>query len=508
MEPAVLGAPMDNVQIPPCCQVWRKKYYEVKERRNCLKQAVNLLNSKFEEVGAENFRLKKAIKEEQARANVVINDKEYAIAARALLEKEIASLKSEISSLKQKEVTDSRNRNGEIEVLQVQVSDREKEIGRLKELFQKAKKKAVLESKNTQVERKKAAEASKHLKAEKNKVDEERRVASLERKKVEEFELKLEALNKEIHEAKLKLVSEMSKFKEASEELVAERQKVTEERMRADLEMSKAEEQRKLAEANLKKALEEVLRFNSFSEQLEDARRKIEELKEEIYKFPPSTLSGEATFDQQDINISEEAVKKGKETQMVFEVLQSGIANQNAINEKYGGDAETKDSHKKDRATKTAETKQLKKQIKFEKQKAKHIKEVANLERVRSSILQQELCRVKLDLMQFYERLDVIDKCFLQPVGGKDEFLKSEEKLNLQRLNLKEKCSLRSSQTNIQSEDQHLAGNFVDITSSDPLCKTCQHSAPQLALCRGTFNKAISGKVFLLGWHVSRTRRR
>lgn len=56
----------------------------------------------------------------------------------------------------------------------------------------------------------------------------------------------------------------------------------------ADLEMVKADEQRKLAEANDKNTIKEKRRAENLSKQLEDARRKIEELNKVKYSFVSS----------------------------------------------------------------------------------------------------------------------------------------------------------------------------------------------------------------------------
>ncbi|GLU17515.1 hypothetical protein SLE2022_338780 [Rubroshorea leprosula] len=640
-EAGASGAPADDIQVPPCCQAWRKKYLNAEKGRRFLKQAMPLYDRKIDELEVENANLKKAIEELQVQANMEKDGRENELAAKTSLEMEITAMKSKLSCLKQKEVTGGQDKNEEIKVLQDLVSDREKEINCLKELLETEKKRVDSEKKNAEVEKKKAAETLKCLKAEKGKTDEEKRVANLERKKAEDYKLQLEALNKKNHETNSKLVSEMSKLKEASKELEAERLKAiderkradlemskaqkqrklaeanvkkadeerrvanlerekaegyrlqlealnreiheanaklvsetsklkeasknleagrlkaVEERKRADLEMSKAQEQRKLAEANMKRAVEETLHANSLSEQLEDAERKIEELKE-IHKLALSKKSGEVTFDQQGTNIDDKSSKNENAPHLVSELLQSGsekgfkIETGKAISEKKQEVAEMKkeekqkkladaskkmameensradclskqleeagvkikelqkqidafsysrlkdhaltDANEKDTNAETAKRKHLKKQLKFQKQKVKHAKEVAELERVRSSILQQELCGLKLNLVQFYQRLDLMDKCFSIPTGGKEDAEKPEDITNFQGLELKGKlCSLRSCQTNLQDENRLLTGNCMGVTASNPLWGTFQHSAPLLPLYGGSYNKSISG---------------
>lgn len=495
----VPGALGDDVQILPCCQVWRKKYARAEKGRNFLKQAVQLLQTKLDELQAENVNLKKANGEGLAWANMEQDVKDIELAARISLEKEILSLKSEISFLKLREVADAQEGNEEIKVLQARIFYREKEIDRLKELLDEEKVRADSEKKNAAVEKKKAAEALKRLEAEKGKADKERRASNLERKKAEDYKLQLEVLNNEIQEANSKLISEMTKFEEARKEFEAERLKVIEERKRADLEMSRAEEQRRLAEANMKKAVEETLHADSLSKQLEDARRRIEVLKKEMHVLPLSVVSAVASSGLQHININDEAAKKKKAPNLVLEFLQSeqlkngvGMEKPDSIGDKKRADAKMKDSQEKGMNAEAAKTKHLKRRIKFGKQQLKHIKEVAKLEGVRSSILQRELGRMKLDLVQAYERMDAIDKCLLSPAG---EFAgKYEDMVNVQRLKLKEKnFNLRSCQTDVEDENQLLAGDCVDATASDHLWQTCQHSSPLHAMFRGSYGKSILG---------------
>ncbi|XWS09053.1 hypothetical protein CRYUN_Cryun40dG0052800 [Craigia yunnanensis] len=75
-----------------------------------------------------------------------------------------------------------------------------------------------------------------------------------------------------------------------------------------------------------------------------------------------------------------------------------------------------------------AEVKLLKKQLKFEKKRVKHARDVAKLEKRHSNLLQQEVGRMKLELIQFLNCLDALDKCFSTPAGGIDDMEKIKRK--------------------------------------------------------------------------------
>ncbi|XP_011013629.1 PREDICTED: uncharacterized protein LOC105117603 isoform X1 [Populus euphratica] len=221
--------------------------------------------------------------------------KEKEAALRVSLENEISALKSEISSLQQKGSMVDEDKNGEVKLLQDQVSKGEKEINRLKELHEREKTRAESEKKKAEVERKRAAEAWQQVKAEKAKAEEERKHASSEWKKAEEYRLQLETLTKEAELARSKLASETLKFEEANKKFEAEKIKVTKEKKHADSEMVKAEANRKLAEANWKKLMEEKSHTENICKQLEDARKRIEKpQKAEEYQRQLESLKKEA----------------------------------------------------------------------------------------------------------------------------------------------------------------------------------------------------------------------
>ncbi|KAJ6376772.1 hypothetical protein OIU76_025846 [Salix suchowensis] len=202
--------------------------------------------------------------------------KEKEAVLRVSLENEISALKSEISTSQLMGSMVAEDKNGEVKLLQDQVSKGEKEISRLKELHEREKTRADSEKKKAEVEKKRAAEAWQQVKAEKANADEERKHASSEQKKAEEYQLRLEALMKEAGLAKSKMASETLKFEEANKKFEAVKLKVAKEKKRADSEMAKAEAHRKLAEANRMKLLEEKSHTENICKQLEDVKKRIE----------------------------------------------------------------------------------------------------------------------------------------------------------------------------------------------------------------------------------------
>ncbi|TYI80949.1 hypothetical protein E1A91_D05G121100v1 [Gossypium mustelinum] len=267
-ETSITGAPGEDDQVSPCCQVWKNKYLKVEKGRMCLKQAVRLLEKECDNIQAQNLKLKK---DEQARAEVEKEGKKKELALRGSLENELSALKSEISNLQQKGDSDVEHKFEEIKLLEASLSDREKEISWLKELVEKEKKRADLE-------KKKAAEAEKHADIVKSKAGEERRLADMERKKAEDYRTQLEALREEVSEAKSKLVFEKSKFDEATKQLQEETRKVVEERKDADSEMAKAKEQRKFVEKS-KKAVEDRKCADLEMAKAQEERKVAEEMK-------------------------------------------------------------------------------------------------------------------------------------------------------------------------------------------------------------------------------------
>ncbi|XAR50910.1 hypothetical protein NMG60_11005375 [Bertholletia excelsa] len=107
----------------------------------------------------------------------------------------------------------------------------------------------------------------------KSRADEERRLVDIERKKTEGNRLLLEKLKIEADELRSKLVAEKFEFEEAKKMLKGE-----------------VEEQQKLADISQKKAADEKCRADNLTQQLEEYRRRIEQLQEEDELVPSRKL--------------------------------------------------------------------------------------------------------------------------------------------------------------------------------------------------------------------------
>ncbi|KAK9907086.1 hypothetical protein M0R45_002450 [Rubus argutus] len=128
----------------------------------------------------------------------------------------------------------------------------------------------------------------------------------------------------------------------------------------------------------------------------------------------------------------------------------------------------------------TAKVKLLKKQLKFEKMQRKHAKEVAKLklERSRNSILQQELGRLKLDFDKFSQRLDMLNKSFSYSAEG----LEHREKATVRHQELRR---LESLHMNLQSGIDLLKPGLPVLDASDPFREAMQHTGPYPHLSGG-----------------------
>ncbi|XWS13515.1 hypothetical protein CRYUN_Cryun36dG0043700 [Craigia yunnanensis] len=239
---------------------------------------------------------------------------------------------------------------------------------------------------------------------------------------------------------KSRAVSESLQFEEVEKENGSERKQ-------ADSEMRKARKKRKLVEVNTEKAMDGKHCGDRLPKQLEDARLKINKLQKQINELSSSRNLVDALVVSSEKGISAEV----------------------------------------------AEVKLLKKQLKFEKKRVKHAKDVARLEKSRSNLLQQEVGCMKLELIQFLNRLDALDKCFSTPAGGIDDMEKAGDFASMQWSKLKKKlCNLKLHQTCLQTENQLLKFRCMGTTVSNPLGETFQH-AHLLPTQGGNCTESITG---------------
>lgn len=446
-----------------CCAGLIKKSLKLQESRNALRQAVKVLEDKINEVEAQNAKLKKAYHEEQARAKIEEEEKLKEFNARVSLESEVNRLKSEIVSLEQSCGGNAQDGNEDIKSYQACISEREKEINRLKELLERERIRADSGRKNAEKETKKAAEAWKLLEVEKNKnVEKGMQIAKIEAEKAGELKQNAEKLTSEMKKfkeaskrfeaEKKKLIAEkqnaMSDLAKSQERLEVEKQKAAREKRRADEERIKAECQKKLAEDNLKKAMEEKQLANQMSQKLEECKRTNEDLKQKISELSSLRKTIEMSAVSPDVTVNAEITK----------------------------------------------VKLLENSLKLQKLRTKHAREKVKLEANRRRILQHELGRLKLDFFQIFHRMDMLDASILPSAGSVDELEKPGNILNLQKLNiLRHICCSDLSQVHSQCENNLLKPYCTaTLNTCDPLKKDMHHFSP-LALYGGNCAESITG---------------
>ncbi|XP_024022816.1 uncharacterized protein LOC21408653 [Morus notabilis] len=495
---------------------WKIKYSKLEEKRNALRQAVKLLELQIDKIQAQS---KKVCEKERARADFEKEGKAKESAARVALENEVAVLKSQILSLEHKGGTNVQESNGDVKVLQARVSELEKEMNHLEEVVQKERKRADFEKKNVQLEKKIAAEAQKAVEDERIKAEKERNVANLEKDRAGKYRLQMEVLRKEADETKSKLASRTMKLEEANKKLEAEKQKVVKEKKRADSEKAKAEEQRKLAEANMKKVVEGRIHAQSLSRQLEENKTRIEEVCESKLVLELSAKLEEANrrFQLEKEKASRE--KERADAEMLKVLKQNEVAEVNrkkSLEEKSRADQLSRQLEEYEQKTselekqiqellsnrnsvkasagsisESTESKFLKKQLKLEKMKKKHAKQVADLERSRNSILQQEVGRLKLEFDQFSCRLDMLHKSFSPRTEGTEGLGKMGR--NMPRADMKKLCSSEPFRMQLQSLNGLLKPSCQALDFSGTFRETLQHTGHLCPVPGGNCIEPITG---------------
>ncbi|KAF7801623.1 maternal effect embryo arrest protein [Senna tora] len=446
-----------------CCAEWKKKCLKLQESRNALRQAVKVLEQKIYEIEAQNGDLQKVCHEERAQAKIEKEEKLKEFNARVSLENEACRLKSEISTLQQKCKRDVQDGNEDVKNFQACISDKEKEINKLKELLEREKIRADSERKNAEKEKKKAAEAWKLLEAEKNKtIEKGAQIAKIEAEKADELKRSAEKLASEISKfkevtkcfeaEKQKLLAEkrnaVSDLAKSQESLKFEKKKATRGKKRADSEMVKVEEQKKLAEGNLKKAIEQKRIADQLSQQLEESKRTNEDLKQKVSELSSLRKPVEMSGVSPDIRVNSESSK----------------------------------------------VKLLENRLKLEKLRTKQAKEKVKLEANHRRILQHELGRLKLDFFQLFHRLDLLDASILPSAGNIGDLEKSGNLLNLQKLNImRQAYNSGLSQMNSQYDINLLKSCCTEtMNACDPFKKSMKH-APLLAQSGGNYAESITG---------------
>ncbi|KAM1796304.1 hypothetical protein ACFX11_036556 [Malus domestica] len=312
--------PVNAQVVNSCCATWKQKYSKLEKGRNALREAVHLLQQEVERAQAENSNLKTALKEERSRADIEKEEKEKASAAGLSLEKEISRLKSEIS-VKPRGNVDAQYK-GEINLLKAQVSDRDKEINRLKDLIEREKKREDSASKNANVEKEEkvketAARASLEneiselkseiysLKQRGNADGQDKSEVNLLKAQLDDYEKKINQLKKLIEREKKRADSasknvevEKKKASEARKSAKAEKSKTDDERKRANIEREKAENYGLQLEVLKKEAHKVNSDLASETLKLVEANRKLEGEKQKVVKEREIANSEKAKADE------------------------------------------------------------------------------------------------------------------------------------------------------------------------------------------------------------------
>ncbi|XP_045800778.1 uncharacterized protein LOC123894754 isoform X1 [Trifolium pratense] len=462
-----------------CCAELKKKYLKLQESRNALREAVKLLEGTVNKFEAQNVNLKKAYQEELARTKIEKEEKLKEFNAKVSLENEVSALNSEITALQQKCGTVAQEENLDVKALKADISNKEKEIDRLKKLAEKEKKRADSERKVAENEKKKAAEACKLLEAEKKvSLNKEMELFSkIEAEKAEEYRLQLVHLEKEVTETKMKLASESSKFKEASKKLEAEKQKLllekknaeskmkkaqeqlevekqkaAREKRRADEEHVKVEEQKRLAADNWKTAKEAKHHADQMSQELLKNKKIIEGLKQKIHELSSLRKPNEVSGVSPNVNAESDKIQLLKSS-LELEKLRA---------------------------------KHAREKLKHERKNFEHERMKFKYEESCRSILQHELHRLKLDFIQNYNHLTMLDAS-ISPVAGSIHGLpKAQNMPSMQKPDvMTQLCSLGMPQMHSCVENEL-------SKPCDSLGKSMQNP-PLVAISEGNYTEPITG---------------
>ncbi|KAI5332054.1 hypothetical protein L3X38_022182 [Prunus dulcis] len=380
----------------------KSKIYSLKQGGNADAQdrnEVNLLKAQVSDCEKEINRLKDLIEREKKKAeseskNAEVEKKKACEARKAAKAEKSKADEERKRANTEKEKAD--NYGLQLEVLKKEVHKASSNLASETLKLVEANKKLEAEKQKVVKEREcansavaKAEEQNKFAEVNRKKSIEEKSRAdclSLElvesRKRIDELQKEINEIrcSRELHEApgsqpdNNRKVMDLPNFGEAYKRYETEKQKAIKEKKRAESEMVKAEKQKKLAEVNWKEAMAEKSRADHLFTQLDEAKKKTEELSSRKL-------------------IEASAVELGK-----------------------------------DMGAESAKVKDLKKQLKFEKMKKKHAKEVVKLERSRNSILQQELGRLKFEFDQFSQRLGMLNTAFSHSAEGIDD----PEKMNIE----------------------------------------------------------------------------
>ncbi|XP_021762221.1 trichohyalin-like [Chenopodium quinoa] len=303
---------------------------------------------------------------------------------------------------------------------------------------------------NLEEEKKKAAQGQRCVEEEKVRTIEQKKIADANKKVaseeksradkllvlLEEEKRKVDKLQRELQEVvSSKKPAKSSELDEVNRNLEAEKKKVARERKRGDLETSRKEEQKNLAEASIKNAMEEKSRADKLFEELVSSREMIKNLERELNKVNGMLKAERIEVAREKTCADLQKLKSEEQGQIAvtneMRAMEEKSRGDNLFQELVNARKQLQDAEHELNEVKlcrglnrtsvvapfavneqAARVTLLQEQLKFEKKRVKHAKEVAKLEKDRNSILQQELKRLKQDFQCLLDHLGMLSDTF------------------------------------------------------------------------------------------------
>ncbi|KAL9225087.1 hypothetical protein vseg_001051 [Gypsophila vaccaria] len=463
-------------------EVSMKKSIEERHRADMLLQDVQSSALKIESLQQELSKVKFLLDAERLVSD---KEKQRADALNLKLEEQqriaLEMNKSRLEKLSEQLEAEKKKVEFERQRADIEMSAKEEQ----KKISEANIKKAMeekLHSDNLSQDLQNVTERNESLEVELNKVKcmlEAERLLASERNNAEAMNLKLKEQQR--------IALEVEKSHKLSLKLEEEEKKVAAEKKRADLEMSAKEEQKKVSEANMKIAMEEKLRADKL---LQDFRPKIESLEVELSKVN-CLLEAERLLLAEERNRAESLKSKLEEQSRISIENEKRAMVEESRSERMIQELDNIRNKLKDTENQLYEVKQfrslagvsvaptaeqiakvslLQEQLKFEKKRVKHYKEVAMLEKDRKSGLQQEMHNVRHDFQCLLQQMDVLSDTF-----GARNHLNKKRRLNVQNLEFHGRMPSRSPpQLNFCDADLRLSS----LSSRDTSC----HVMPNIGI--------------------------
>lgn len=298
---------------------------------------------------------------------------------------------------------------------------------------------------NLEAEKKKYAREKKRADDEMSKREEQKKVAEASTKKSIEEKHRADKLSQEFQSSRQRVEYLEKQLREVNDTLEVERKKASREEKRADAEKLKSDELEKIAEENRRMATEEKLRADNLHQELESDRKKLRDMENELQELKLYGKLGEASY------------------------VPPVVTEQ------------------------TSEVQFLRKQLKFEKQRVKHAKEVAELEKDRKNIVQEEILRLRNGLVCLLHQFDVVTD-----IGARNGANKVSKKSGLSDVNTGV-LSRRMLPSHVYlCDDAELRMSTLSSRDASCLCKEKEGFVP--AVHR---TESPSGQGYLLSYYLS-----